>query len=354
MISLFFCFTLSFSSPWKVHPFKYKCFYFIISEISSIARQRMTRSIRKMILLVLLNLFYAAQSDGQQTLLYDTIVIFGDSNSDNGNVYAISGKNFPGVPYFQGRFSNGPVWCERLNVSKVSNHAYGGATTDNDAIPSIALPSPFYVPGVRQQILNYSRSSNRSQINFDRTLYVIWVGGNNYLRNQTLSPFSITSSLVNATKDLLAFGIKHLILVNQPPLQSIPLLLLTKNQTTLADLTYQYNTNLSEHINVLRNDNKGTNIQLFDLNSLISKILRNSTSYGISNTNRPCWSTIDPNVCPNPDAYLFFDQVHFTSRVHQLIADDFRPFLRSSSVKMPFPFLLFSIFSLRFLLSPSF
>lgn len=40
------------------------------------------------------------------------VVVFGDSLSDNGNLFAQTGQ--PPAPYFQGRFSNGPVWVEQL------------------------------------------------------------------------------------------------------------------------------------------------------------------------------------------------------------------------------------------------
>src|SRR5437660_8377950 len=40
------------------------------------------------------------------------MVVFGDSLSDVGNVYAATGS--PPAPYYPGRYSNGPIWVERL------------------------------------------------------------------------------------------------------------------------------------------------------------------------------------------------------------------------------------------------
>jgi len=46
---------------------------------------------------------------------FSNIVIFGDSLSDNGNLYAQTKKLVPDArQYYQGRFSNGPVWVEYL------------------------------------------------------------------------------------------------------------------------------------------------------------------------------------------------------------------------------------------------
>jgi phospholipase/lecithinase/hemolysin len=42
---------------------------------------------------------------------YDGLVVFGDSLSDAGNVFAATGGNYP---YPSGRYSNGPVWAEDL------------------------------------------------------------------------------------------------------------------------------------------------------------------------------------------------------------------------------------------------
>ena len=68
------------------------------------------------------------------------IVIFGDSLSDNGNLYAYMKHQLPvSPPYYNGRFTNGPVWVERLASSYFSgdqshllDYAYGGAGVSND------------------------------------------------------------------------------------------------------------------------------------------------------------------------------------------------------------------------------
>ena len=61
---------------------------------------------------------------------FSAVFVYGDSLSDNGNLFAATG--FPPAPYFDGRFSNGPVAAEQLaallGVSTV-DFAWGGATT---------------------------------------------------------------------------------------------------------------------------------------------------------------------------------------------------------------------------------
>lgn len=71
----------------------------------------------------------------------NNIVVFGDSLSDNGNLYEYMKHQLPqSPPYFEGRFSNGPVWIERLAASYFPNdpnshlldYAFGGAGVSVD------------------------------------------------------------------------------------------------------------------------------------------------------------------------------------------------------------------------------
>jgi outer membrane lipase/esterase len=39
---------------------------------------------------------------------FTNVIVYGDSLSDNGNLYALMGEP-PSSPYWMGRFSNGPV-----------------------------------------------------------------------------------------------------------------------------------------------------------------------------------------------------------------------------------------------------
>jgi outer membrane lipase/esterase len=79
----------------------------------------------------------------------DGVTTFGDSLSDNGNAFQSTGGTVPpSPPYFNGRFSNGPVWVEgfpaelKLPAGASNNFAFGGATsgtanTVNNALPGL-------------------------------------------------------------------------------------------------------------------------------------------------------------------------------------------------------------------------
>src|SRR5919108_3147959 len=87
---------------------------------------------------------------------YTTVVMFGDSLSDNGNLLALTGGAVPASPYFAGRFSNGPVWVERLASAldvPLVNFAVGGALTGNGNLFETALGTDF--PGLLEEIAQF-------------------------------------------------------------------------------------------------------------------------------------------------------------------------------------------------------
>ncbi|MFM7439113.1 MAG: SGNH/GDSL hydrolase family protein, partial [Snowella sp.] len=86
---------------------------------------------------------------------FSNIYAFGDSLSDDGNVFAATGGFPPSPPYFQGHFSNGNVWvqnlAESLGVGLVDG-AFGGATTGEENTLNGTFSG---LPGLKQQINNF-------------------------------------------------------------------------------------------------------------------------------------------------------------------------------------------------------
>ena len=109
---------------------------------------------------------------------YGRLVVFGDSLSDNGNLFAVTGGAAPAAPFVNGRFSTGPVFVELLGfnlgrqtagspVTGSINYAYGGSRTD-----AIATPGP----GMRTQLQAYTAAGGRFGAN---DLVSILGGANN-------------------------------------------------------------------------------------------------------------------------------------------------------------------------------
>src|SRR5438874_1472870 len=70
---------------------------------------------------------------------FTQLVVFGDSLSDVGNISSATFGSTPGQYYYNGRFSNGPVYAEALasglglpmvrSTASGNDFAYGGAKT---------------------------------------------------------------------------------------------------------------------------------------------------------------------------------------------------------------------------------
>ncbi|CAF3633519.1 unnamed protein product [Adineta steineri] len=294
----------------------------------------------------LLILFLTYYQINTQYIPFDTIVSFGDSNSDTGNVYSLTHQIWPIVPpYYRGRFTNGPVWIEKLGVSDIKNYAYGGATTDNNLVQGYTAGGVQVVPGVRQQILIYINQTNKNEINFERTLYIIWAGANDFYFNKLLKPSLVADSNVNRVKELLKFGAKHLLIVNQQPVHALPSNLTEKDIAHLKQRTIYYNNNLSAGITKLNYNHNEISIYLFDVYSLILNIIDNKSNYSLTSMEN-CWNIVNGKIitlCSNPESYFYIDQYHFTTRLHELIGNAARQFIRTSSTITHLPSFIYII-----------
>ena len=144
------------------------------------------------------------------------INIFGDSLVDNGNAFRATGGIIPpSPPYFNGRFSNGPVWVEgfstelKLPAGSNSNFAFGGATSGTGNTIDVALP------GLTTQLdrfLLLSPTVNPNQ------LFAIWAGANDYLGGGVTNPAIVVGNLSTATQRLIGAGAQQIIVPNLPDL----------------------------------------------------------------------------------------------------------------------------------------
>src|SRR5579862_4048925 len=137
----------------------------------------------RVLILVVLSLagsISAARAD------YVQIVSFGDSLSDTGNLFAASGGTAPPSPYYNGHFSNGPIWVEslpaKLSVPSPTASSLGGTNYAWASAESGAGVSPSYgVPNLLTQIASFSLTNKLTA----KSLVTVWAGGNDFLDGQT-------------------------------------------------------------------------------------------------------------------------------------------------------------------------
>ncbi|MBN3922463.1 SGNH/GDSL hydrolase family protein [Nostoc sp. NMS4] len=265
---------------------------------------------------------------------YDNIYVFGDSLSDTGNVFnATNGIVPPSPTYYDGRFSNGPIWVDYLasdlglTLNLKNNFAFGGATTGTE---NIGLSS---LPGLQQQVNSFVSANKTADPN---ALYIIWAGANDYLSyffNGDPNPSNTVENLSAALTSLAADGARDIMVVNLPDLGKLPFANFDSQRSNL------FNTFSSTHNSILNTTLKSLSQELspdiniieLDVNSLFDRIIANPEEFGFTNVTNSCISK-DLSVVPidvptqqqvlcNPEEFLFWDEIHPTTTTHKLIGE---------------------------------
>ncbi len=181
-------------------------------------------------LLVLLTLL-AALTGVACAGTFSYVAVFGDSLSDNGNLFAASG--YPPAPYFNGRMTNGPVAVENL-ASKLSSplldYAWIGATTGLGNVADGGTATSYGLFGLPGMLTSFASAAPALPGKAD-ALFVLW-GGPNDLLSELSTPALIPGAIANAVSNissmalaLEAMGATHILVPNIPDLGLTPRLL---------------------------------------------------------------------------------------------------------------------------------
>lgn len=187
-------------------------------------------------------------------------------------------------------------------------------------------------------------------------MYLIWIGINDLdvttLNNPQLDVSAhegILQQLWANVDDLYAAGARHFTFFNVPPLDQTPLWksLGSKNATIHGKNIANYNSLLKSKVSTSNKSYKDASFVLFDAHNVFTEILANPSSYGIENTNVPCDNNTGVIDChpgsncrfdfgadqmlgnfecfngANATQYMWFNGMHPTDRVHQIIGEKF-------------------------------
>lgn len=261
---------------------------------------------------------------------YSSVVVFGDSLSDTGLSFATTGippGGAAGFPYFEGRFSNGPVWIDYLQAGlgladeQVINLAVGGSSTGNGFKEPpegiFDVPAGTVIPTVGTQIGLYLQQSQPQE----NQLFIVWAGSNDLL-SQDL-PFFVAANVEEHVRTLAAAGADEFLVPNLTPLGSTPAVNGTFEGFLLNVLTRRFNRQLRKRLDNLEEE-LGITIHRLDVYTPTVLALIFPEAFGITNTRDAALLDIQAGaITPQEGStYLYWDIIHPTTLAHQVIATE--------------------------------
>lgn len=265
--------------------------------------------VRRILFLAALAALFLTVTNGYS---FTAIYAFGDSLTD-------TGRNPPSeTGYYQGRYSNGPLWIEYLSpmlgipYNASNNLAISGSTTSDLALEIASMPAP---------------------VNPQSALYAIWSGANDFLDSAPANGVSdaawsgtISNAVLNITNALATLytgGAREVIVGNMPNLGQLPAASSFGPLTNYVDAKVQlFNGMLNTAVTNLMGSHTGLRIYLMNANRGFTNIYYSPATYGFTVVS--VGALQDPNLTDKsfngPGAnYLFWDPVHPTTKMHALV-----------------------------------
>lgn len=270
-------------------------------------------------------------------------LVFGDSLSDTGNAFALTGGTYPDPAYYRdGRFSNGDVWVDRLGgvqakwsdflldqpVSAnagVINFAVGGARSGDEPLDLATLS----VPGVLTQVQAYRDLVAAARITAPaRVTAYLWGGGNDFGNHLAAAPQAADAAEVarvvgntrKAAEDLRKAGVTRLVVMNSFDYSDLPMAAYL-DAATIA----RGDRMLADHAAALGAEQRaletalGIRVDYVDVQALLSDITARPQGYGVLD---PKLSCLGPDgVCADPDKRVFWDDVHLSATGQRIVSE---------------------------------
>ncbi|HWL94593.1 MAG TPA: SGNH/GDSL hydrolase family protein, partial [Phycisphaerae bacterium] len=287
----------------------------------------------------------------QQPPQFSQIIVFGDSFSDTGNVrhrtnLASGGAvdyPSPAHNYSDGRFTNSTetdpastayagVWHEQLAQTFLSlpaasfslgggtDFAFGGATTKEGTSEVTVITAPPFgdviitIDHMGKQMDDYLAAHAVDP----NALYIVWGGVNDLLADDSAASVAATAARAAALAGRLAnAGAQYIMVPNLPPLgaapafSSVPARIQALN-AACAHYRAELNADLTSILSHLAPQGITPTLYRVDVWTNTIRLLSNPGLYRFTDVS----SSAQGNSSANPDHFLFWDGLHYTTAGH--------------------------------------
>lgn len=270
---------------------------------------------------------------------FTAVYAFGDSLSDSGSspsavwsIYDFGGGTcdayHPCPPYYEGRYSNGPVTVEYLadailaggatstnffdfavsgSTSGIGNYGDGGTATSTGI---------YGLPGMYQQVGFYLTSSGG--VADPDALYFVWGGANDFLTMD--DPVNAALNIASYVGALAMAGAESIFVPNIADLALVPFVQSVGLEAEGHAFSVAFNTALETQLTALDALFPAVDIMRFDTFALFNDVVANPSSYGFTDVFGACLPTLVDPPCADPDGYVSWDGFHPTTRAASVIA----------------------------------
>lgn len=313
---------------------------------------------------------------------FDTFIVFGDSLSDPGNKFAVTGLSnvppydllddffVPNGPYARGghHHSNGATWIEKYartldlgdpvrpayqTSSDATNYAYGGARARDVSQDVPQHPDPVVRSNKHLPVQVTDFLADFGNMAPADALYVIFVGGNDIApdavtqlggSNPALGIQTIGRALQSVSDNIVALymaGARHFLVLNAPDLGLTPAMReagpLAQAGASCLSVLYNFGTpvpcvppqagsipGLDDVLDQLEASPflPGITFTRINIFAQMHAFVADPAAFGLSNVEGHCVQPDEPPyACKQPDEYLFWDGAHPTKTVHAIIAE---------------------------------
>lgn len=240
---------------------------------------------------------------------FTEVYVFGDSLSDSGNV---------------GRFSNGPVWVERLaerlgaaaepSERGGTNYAIGGALAAGRSESALAA-----------QVERFIRSRDGGRADPD-ALYIVWAGGNDLLAQMRgVAPGAAEAAadaVGGVVERLAAAGARHFLVPNLPDIGRTPEARSRGEAAMRAgrEIARVYNAAVDRVLASAAAAHPIT-IHRLDTFRLLERVATDPSAAEFENVTEACANRVGVG-CADPDRFVFWDGIHPTTAAHARLAQE--------------------------------
>ena len=268
-----------------------------------------------------------------QAAPYKSLYVFGDSYSDSGNLYALTGGALPPSPPYARRFSNGPTAVEYLAAnlgipftysldpargSKSLNYAIAGAQTGTG-------PSGI---GLLNQVSAFAFDVAVHSVSFKpaNTLFVIEGGGNDIfdligLETPAQIIHDAAANILSEATTLYGLGGRHIGIATLFHIGLTPAGAASGFAPQLNAIADSLNQAYALDVAGLGAALPGADVFLLNSGPIVNNLIANAAALGFTNTTAPCLTTQPFSLCGNPDQHVFFDDQHPTTAFAQQLGN---------------------------------